>query len=56
MYFHKESFESLFAKESIVYLTSESENVVDKLEDDKHYIIGGLVDHNSKKVNLRFAS
>lgn len=38
-----------FQKERIVYLSSESDTVLDKLEDDTCYVIGGLVDHNFHK-------
>lgn len=51
--FHEKHFTELFSKEQIVYLTSESDNVIEKVEDDKVYIIGGLVDHNSQKVLLK---
>uniref|UniRef100_A0A1B0CQC6 tRNA (guanine(9)-N(1))-methyltransferase n=1 Tax=Lutzomyia longipalpis TaxID=7200 RepID=A0A1B0CQC6_LUTLO len=44
-----ESFLVLFPKEKIIYLTSDSDNVLEALEDDHVYIIGGLVDHNSQK-------
>lgn len=47
--FHAESYLSVYSKEKIVYLTSESENIIDCLEQDHVYVIGGLVDHNSHK-------
>nr|CAG4643487.1 EOG090X0D3U [Ilyocryptus agilis] len=47
--FHDKHYSELFTESQIVYLTSESENVIEKVEDDKVYIIGGLVDHNSQK-------
>lgn len=38
-----------FPKEKIVYLTAESDNVLQTLEEGTCYVIGGLVDHNQHK-------
>lgn len=39
-----------FTTESIVYLSADSPNVLDKLEPHTSYVIGGLVDRNREKL------
>lgn len=46
---HQESYLNIFDRNSIVYLTSDSDNVLNELEPNVVYIIGGLVDHNHHK-------
>jgi len=49
IHFHEKDYLDIFPKDKLVYLSSESDNVIKELEQDKIYIIGGLVDHNSHK-------
>ncbi|KAF6209801.1 hypothetical protein GE061_015551 [Apolygus lucorum] len=47
--FEDKNHSEIFEKNALVYLTSDSENVIHQLKEDEIYIIGALVDHNSHK-------
>lgn len=47
---HEKEFSQVFPRESIIYLSPESPDVLTTVETDKVYIIGALVEHNAKKV------
>lgn len=44
-----EHYSELIKKEDLVYLTSDSPDVLSDLDEKKAYVIGGLVDHNHHK-------
>ena len=50
--FNEEHFEQMFNKDDIVYLTPDSDNVLDTLSKEHVYILGGLVDEHILKVLL----
>lgn len=49
MNFEESNYADVFPLDKIVYLTSDSENTLETLEEDKVYVIGGIVDHNQHK-------
>ena len=54
--FEQKPLTEVIPKEKIVYLTADTDNVCTSLEKDKYYVIGCILDHNSKKgVTREFA-
>ncbi|KFO86110.1 tRNA methyltransferase 10 B, partial [Buceros rhinoceros silvestris] len=52
----QESYLDLFPSDAIVYLTPDSENVLEDIDPNKVYILGGLVDESiHKKLTLQRA-
>ncbi|XP_054728664.1 tRNA methyltransferase 10 homolog A [Anastrepha obliqua] len=48
-YHFDKTHQDIFPKDNIVYLTCESDTVLDRIEAEAVYVIGGLVDHNHHK-------
>jgi tRNA (guanine9-N1)-methyltransferase len=47
------AYEDMFPQEKLVYLTADSETILETMDTEKIYIIGGIVDHNRLK-NITF--
>ena len=46
---HEKCYTEVFDKDKLVYLTADSEHTLERFEEDKIYIIGGIVDKNRHK-------
>ncbi|KEG14440.1 tRNA (guanine-N(1)-)-methyltransferase TRM10 [Trypanosoma grayi] len=52
----EEHWSTLYAKERVVFLTADAENVLDRLVPENVYIVGAFVDHNARKFLTRDAA
>jgi tRNA (guanine9-N1)-methyltransferase len=43
------AYEEMFPQDKLVYLTADSDNILESMDTEKVYIIGGIVDHNRLK-------
>ena len=48
---HKQAVQDVFKTDELIYLTPDSDNVLDVIESDKVYVIGGIVDRTTTKVS-----
>lgn len=42
-----------FRKEDVIYLTADTDDTIEELEDGKVYVLGGIVDRNRHKVSRK---
>ena len=54
MIFENRTYWDCFNKDELVYLTADSNEYVKELDEQKIYVIGGLVDKNRHKVIFNF--
>lgn len=50
IFIHNEPFYEAFDPSQMVYLSPESENVLEDIDDNTVYIVGAIADHNRLKV------
>eukprot|EP01116_Phalansterium_solitarium_P002169 TRINITY_DN12034_c0_g1_i1.p1 TRINITY_DN12034_c0_g1~~TRINITY_DN12034_c0_g1_i1.p1 ORF type:complete len:323 (+),score=67.31 TRINITY_DN12034_c0_g1_i1:40-1008(+) len=55
IFYHEEHFADVFEPESIVYMTGDSPDVLERLDESKVYIIGGISDNGNAMAGATYA-
>ncbi|EKF37747.1 hypothetical protein MOQ_002055 [Trypanosoma cruzi marinkellei] len=53
---HEAHWSTIYKKEQVVFLTADTENVLERLDPGTVYIVGAFVDHNARKFLTRDAA
>ncbi|RNF11316.1 tRNA (guanine-N(1)-)-methyltransferase TRM10 [Trypanosoma rangeli] len=53
---HEQHWSTLYKREDVVFLTADTETVLERLEPNTVYVVGAFVDHNARKFLTRDAA
>ncbi|EAN94865.1 hypothetical protein C3747_104g35 [Trypanosoma cruzi] len=53
---HEEHWSTIYKKEQVIFMTADTENVLERLDPGTVYVVGAFVDHNARKFLTRDAA